>query len=123
MPSASRALIVLALLLHAPALSGQNVRLLVQSAPLAGLRHYAATELKQELRIGDRLELERESANVHDANAIAVMWRGRKLGYLPRRDNATLAWALDRGEHLRARISRLAQPNPAGRIEIEVFME
>ena len=124
MPSASRALILLGLLLHMPGVCAQNVRLLVHSAPLAGLRYYAAAELKQELRIGDRLELERESGNVHDANAIAVRWRGRKLGYVPRRDNATLSWALDRGEHLRARISGLApQPNPARRIEIEVFIE
>jgi hypothetical protein len=53
-----------------------------------------------------------------------VTWRGRKLGYVPRRDNATLAWGLDRGAPLRARISRLApHPNPARRIEIEVFVE
>jgi hypothetical protein len=115
---------VLALLLHMPGVSGENVRLLVQSAPLAGLRYYAATELKHDLRVGDRLQLERESANVHDSNAIAVSWRGRKLGYVPRSDNATLAWALDRGERLHARISGLApHPNPARRIEIEVFIE
>jgi hypothetical protein len=33
-----------------------------------------------------------------------------------------IAWALDRGERLRARISRLG-PNPARRIEVEVFIE
>ena len=115
---------VLAVMLLAPAALCQSVRLLVQNSPLAGLRYYAASEVRQELRIGDSLELARESANPHDANAIAVMWRGRKLGYVPRRDNATLAWGLDRGERLRARISRLApHPNPARRIEIEVFLE
>lgn len=100
------------------------MRLRVQSAPLAGFRHYAAAEIWHELRVGDALELARESDNPHDANAIAVTWRGRKLGYVPRRDNATLAWGLDRGERLQARISRLApHPNPARRIEIEVFVE
>ena len=101
-----------------------SVRLLVQSAPLAGVRYYAAGEVWHELRVGDALELRRESDNPHDANAVAVTWRGRKLGYVPRRDNATLAWGLDRGERLQARISRLApHPNPARRIEIEVFVE
>ena len=101
-----------------------GVRLLVQHAPLAGFRYYAAAEVWQELRVGDALELARESDNAHDANAIAVRWRGRKLGYLPKRENAALAWGLDRGEKLQARISRLnAHPNPARRIEIEVFME
>jgi hypothetical protein len=101
-----------------------SVRLLVQSAPLAGFRYYAAAQVWHELRVGDALELSRESDNPHDANAIAVTWRGRKLGYVPRRANATLAWGLDRGERLQARISRLApHANPARRIEIEVFVE
>jgi hypothetical protein len=101
-----------------------SVRLLVQSAPLAGARYYAAAEVWHQLSVGDALELAREPGNSHDANAIAVVWRGRKLGYVPRRDNATLAWGLDRGARLRARISRLApHPNPARRIEIEVFVE
>lgn len=101
-----------------------RVRLVVQSAPLAGWRYYSGPELWRELRVGDALELAREPENPHDANAIVVSWRGRKLGYLPRRENAALAWGLDRGERLHARIRRLAEsPNPARRVEIEVFME
>lgn len=101
-----------------------SVRLLVHSAPLAGFRYYAAAEVWDQLRVGDRLELFREAENPHDGNAVAVAWRGRKLGYVPKRDNAALAWGLDRGEPLQARISRLApHPNPARRIEIEVFVE
>jgi len=101
-----------------------GARLLVQSAPLAGFRYHAAAEVWPELRVGDALGLEREPDNPHDPNAIAVTWRGRKLGYVPRRDNAALAWGLDRGTPLRARISRLApHPNPARRIEFEVFIE
>jgi HIRAN domain len=101
-----------------------RVRLLVQSAPLAGFSHHAAADAWCELRVGDPLELAREHDNPHDANAIGVLWRGRKLGYVPRRANAALAWGLDRGERLLARISRLAQhPNPARRIEFEVYVE
>jgi len=100
------------------------VRLLVQSSPLAGFRYHAAAEVWHELRIGDPLELRREADNSHDANAVSVSWRGRKLGYLPRRENAAAAWGLDRGQELRARISRLAaHPNPARRIEVEVYAE
>jgi hypothetical protein len=104
--------------------SSGRVRLLVQSALLAGFRYHAAGEVWSDLRVGDALELAREAGNAHDANAIALAWRGRKLGYVPRRDNAALAWGLDRGERLRARISRLSpHPNPARRIEFEVFIE
>ena len=72
-------------------------RVLVQSSALAGFRYHAAAELWDALRVGDPLELVREPANAHDANAVSVSWRGRKLGYVPRRENGALAWALDRG--------------------------
>ncbi|HEY7241337.1 MAG TPA: HIRAN domain-containing protein [Burkholderiales bacterium] len=129
MLSASRSALLLAALAVAGAALAQEqssggVRLLVQSAPLAGFRYHAAGELWHELRVGDALGLEREPRNPHDPNAIAVTWRGRKLGYVPRRDNAALAWGLDNGASLRARISRLApHPNPARRIEFEVYVE
>jgi hypothetical protein len=115
----------LCLVLPLPALAdGPRVQLLVQSSPLAGYRYAEAAEVWPLLREGDALELVRESANVHDANAVRVEWRGRKLGYVPRRQNAALAWGLERGAALRARVSRLTEhPNPARRIEFEVYIE
>ena len=102
----------------------ERVRLLLQNSPLAGFRYHEAAGVWGELRVGDRLELAREPANPHDANAVAVLWRGRKLGYVPRRENAALAWGLDRGTPLRARISALAvHPNPARRVRFEVYVE
>jgi hypothetical protein len=97
-----------------------GVRLLVQSSPLAGSRYYAAAQVWPQLSVGDPLELGREPGNPHDANAVSVSWRGRKLGYLPRRENAAAAWGLDRGLALRARISRLSS---RGRIEIELYAD
>ena len=104
--------------------AAQQVRLLVQSSPLAGFRYHQAPEVWQEMRVGDALTLEREPDNAHDARAISVQWRGHKLGYVPRAQNAALAWAMDRGENLDARVSRL-QPhrNPRKRIEFEVYVE
>lgn len=103
---------------------GQELRILVQDSALAGFRYYAAADVWRELRVGDRLELAREHSNPHDANAVAVLWRGRKLGYVPRRDNAALAWGLDRGAPLRARISALSEhANPARRLRFEVYVE
>jgi len=106
------------------ALREPPVRLVVQSSALAGFRYHAAAEVWDELRVGDALTMEREPDNPHDANAVSVSWRGRKLGYVPRRDNAALAWGLDRGEPLRARISRLtSHPNPSKRVEFEVYAQ
>ena len=118
-------------LLLALVVSGENARgqalettLVVQSSPLAGFRYHAAAEVWDELRVGDRLELARERDNPHDANAVSVSWRGRKLGYVPRHENAALAWGLDRGAQLAARISRLApDARPSRRVEFEVAAE
>jgi len=103
---------------------GQSVQLLVQDSPLAGFRYGEAAEVWPQLREGDALELVREAGNPHDANAVRVDWRGHKLGYVPRRENAAVAWGLDRGAPLRARVSRLTQhANPARRIGFEIYIE
>ena len=118
------ALASLAVLLAAGTLQAQTVKLLVQSSPLAGFRYAEASQVWSELRLGDALELVREPDNPHDRNAVRVDWRGRKLGYVPRAENAALAWAMDRGERVTARISRLQEhPNPRLRIEFEVLVE
>ncbi|MBV8031459.1 MAG: HIRAN domain-containing protein [Betaproteobacteria bacterium] len=106
------------------AAEGPAVRMLVQSSPLAGFRYHEAAIVWAELRLGDTLQLAREPDNPYDGQAVSVWWRGRKLGYVPRRQNAALAWALDRGASLHARISRLTDhPNPARRLEFEVLMD
>jgi len=123
----SRPSALLALLLFLPlqaAAQEPRVRLLVQSSPLAGYRYGEGAEVWPLLREGDALTLVAEPGNAHDPNAVRVEWRGRKLGYVPRRQNAALAWGLARGTPLRARVSRLSEhPNPARRIEFEVYIE
>jgi hypothetical protein len=115
--------VVFSWLLCCAALADGAIRLVVQSSPLAGFRYYAASDVWSEMRVGDRLELVREADNPHDPNAVSVSWRGRKLGYVPRRENGALAWGLDRGEPLEARLSRLAtHSNPARRVEFEVYI-
>ena len=123
---------LLSLLAGAAALAAQaqppaaqpSVRLLVQSSLLAGFRYAEGAEVWPQLSAGDALELVREPDNPHDANAVRVEWRGRKLGYVPRAENGALAWAMDRGEALRARVSRLTEHrNPRRRIEFEVYIE
>jgi len=101
-----------------------SVRLLVQSSALAGFRYAEAAQVWPQLAAGEPLELVREPDNPHDANAVRVEWRGRKLGYVPRSENGALAWAMDRGEVLRARVSRLAEhAKSRRRLEFEVYVE
>ena len=108
----------------APALAQQaEVRMLVQSSPLAGFRYYDAKQVWDDMQVGDALTLTRERDNAYDSNAVRVEWRGHKLGYVPRSDNRAVAFHMDRGGLVEARISKL-QPhrNPRQRIEFEVLV-
>ena len=97
--------------------------LAISLTALAGFRYYAGEDLWQEMREGDRLTLIREADNPHDAKAVRVEWRGKKLGYLPRAENAAVAAAMDSGEAVDARIAKLRQHrNPWQRVLIEVFV-
>lgn len=116
---------VLALLLAgAPAIAQHSeVRMLVQSSPLAGFRYYDAKQVWDDMQVGDALTLVREPHNAYDSNAVRVEWRTHKLGYVPRTDNRAVAHHMDRGGQVEARISKL-QPhrNPRQRIEFEVLV-
>ena len=101
--------------------SAAETLLVVQRSPLAGFRHYEGREAWPGLQVGDRLELLREPDNPYDANAVRVRWRGRMLGYVPRRDNAAVARLMDRGTALEARIASLTEHrNRSVRLEFEV---
>lgn len=103
--------------------AGDAVKILVQSSPLAGSQYYAVSEVWPQMKLGDRLTLIREPENRHDRKAIRVEWHGQQLGYVPRAENGAISRALDNGEALEARVSRLRDdPNPWRRIEFEVFV-
>ena len=105
-----------------PPPAAADASILVQRSPLAGIRHYEAAGVWRDMNTGDRLELVREPGNPHDPNAVRVEWRGRKLGYLPRVDNAAVARQLDRGATLQARVARLKENrNRSLRLELEVL--
>ncbi|MBS1191465.1 MAG: hypothetical protein H6R10_3257 [Rhodocyclaceae bacterium] len=119
-----RFLLMLSLVLCAWGARAERVRVLVQSSPLAGSQYYALAEVWPRIKTGDPLVLAREAGNRHDARAIRVEWRGRKLGYLPRAENRIVAAALDGGDRLSARVSRLTDdPNPWRRLEVEIYVD
>ncbi len=103
--------------------SAESVKILVQSSPLAGSQYYAVSKVWNDIQLGDRLTLTREPDNRHDRNAIRVDWNGQQLGYVPRTENRAVARALDTGETLDARVSKLRNdPDPWQRVEFEVYL-
>lgn len=100
------------------ALGGHTV---IQRSALSGFRHHAAPGVWPALRRREPLTLRREADNPHDPDAVAVYWKGRKLGYLPRGENFLVARLLDRERALSARIERLvpeAQRNRRVRLQV-----
>ena len=96
-------------------------RVLLQESPLAGYQYHRAAGIWSFLRVGDKLHLRREPGNPHDPDAIAVWFKNEHLGYVPRRENRTLAQMMDREERLEARIVRLLEDdNPWRRIRFRV---
>ena len=119
-----RFLLTISLALWLTCAGAQGVRILIQSSPLAGSQYYALGPHWTEIRVGDPLTLVREADNRFDRHAIRVEWRGHKLGYVPRSENRALAAALEQGDHIVVRISRLTDhPDPWRRVEFEVFAE
>jgi hypothetical protein len=111
------------LLLCSLCVQAETVKVLVQSSPLAGAQYYEADAAWNEMKPGDALTLVRETDNPHDANAVRVEWRGRKLGYLPRAENRAVAAEMDGGGRIEGRIAALLpHKNPWKRVRIEVFV-
>jgi hypothetical protein len=106
----------------ADAVQGE-VRILVQSSPLAGIQFYTAKEWWAEMQANDKLELIREPDNRHDGNAVRVEWKGHKLGYVPRRENQAVAQEMDRGTRLAANISKLQRHrSPWQRLKMDIYV-
>ena len=90
--------------------------------PLAGFRYHHGERLWPLLQPGQPLRLVREPDNPYDPLAVRIDWRGRKLGYLPRTGNASIARLLDQGQPLEVRIKALRDsPSAWERVEIEVW--
>ena len=125
-PMTRRAVAVLVFLVVNIAFAGEprvEARILIQSSPLAGFQFYSGKVVSSEMKVGDPLTLVREPDNPYDPNAVRVEWRGEKLGYVPRADNADLARHLDRGTKVEARISLLTEErNPWQRIRFDVYV-
>ncbi len=114
------------LILPASVLTGSvrdERKILLLESVVAGFRYYEGEKVWSMLREGDPLELRREPDNPYDPKAVEVLWKGRKLGYVPRRDNTVIAQLMDRGNLLKGKISGLREtPNPWQRISIEVYL-
>ena len=71
---------------------------------------------------GDLLSLQRED-NKFDSNAILILNdEGKKLGYVPEKDNIIFARLMDAGKLLKAKISNITQKGSFTQISVGIYL-
>lgn len=97
---------------------------LLQTCALAGFQFHDGAEVWAHLREGDRFELLREPTNAYDRRAVAVFWKGRKLGFIPRYENDSAASLMDEGRKLHATLAAKREGRDLWqRITLDVWLE
>ena len=90
---------------------------------IAGTSYIDDQSIFDELKDGDKLFLKREPDHRFDENAILVLdENGRKLGYIPEKDNLVFARLMDAGKYLTARMTDLDKDAPFVRINIDIYL-
>jgi hypothetical protein len=94
---------------EAPELAAAGLRI----AGVAGAaRHHGDALAADAAQPGRPLELRRDPANPHDANAIKVLAGGEQVGWVPRAVAEEIAPALDAGEPFSAVVLREQRASP-----------
>lgn len=98
-------LTILAVFFTAPVWAGRTQRrYTLNRCCVAGLQYHPGVHLR--LKNGDALRMVREPDNPYDANAVALYAGGIKLGYIPKKENTSLANLLDQNAVLHAKVER-----------------
>ena len=106
---------------------GDIIKPLTQEIHLFDTNIAGTTDLKdktvlEEIQVGDRLNLRRED-NKFDRNAILVLTEdGRKVGYVPEKDNLIFSRLMDAGKLLIARITKVTPHSGYTQISIGIFL-
>lgn len=89
---------------------------------VAGTTYLQDQSVLEEIKIGDRLSLQRED-NKFDSNAVLIFTESKKkLGYIPEKDNIIFARLMDAGKLLRAKISQIQIKGSFTQISIGIYL-
>ena len=89
---------------------------------IAGTTHLKDKSVLDEIQVGNMLSLQREE-NKFDSNAIVLLYEdGRKLGYVPEKDNIIFARLMDAGKLLKAKITKIEQKGSFKQISVGIYL-
>ena len=90
---------------------------------IAGTTHIKDESVFDEIKVGDKLILQREPDNRFDENAILILdGKSRKLGYIPEKDNIVFARLMDAGKYLTAKIEDITFKGSFRQIDINIYL-
>ena len=93
---------------------------------IAGFGYWDGCEAFENLKIGTKLQLEREADNKFDPYAVAIYYNDLKLGFIPREENHDFSKFLDMGwnDMYEVRIQRLSpEAHPEQQVEVIVYVK
>lgn len=89
---------------------------------IAGTTHLKDKSVLDAIKVGNMLNLQRED-NKFDSNAILILYEdGRKLGYVPEKDNIIFARLMDAGKLLKAKIAKIEQKGSFKQISVGIYL-
>jgi len=77
---------------------------------IAGYQYYKGSSLA--LRVEDILQMKRERNNKYDIKAIALFFRGVKVGFVPQRENGIISSLLDQDIKIYAHVIKVDCSRP-----------
>ncbi len=89
---------------------------------IAGTTHLDDPSVLKQMKVGDMLTLRREN-NKYDDNAILMLNAdGKKLGYVPEKDNIIFARLMDAGKLLKAQITQITEKGSFLQISVGIYL-
>ena len=89
---------------------------------VAGTSHLEDVTVLDKIKVSDVLSLQREN-NKFDTNAIIILNEdGKKIGYVPEKDNMIFARLMDAGKLLKAKITKIEKKGTFTQINIGIYL-
>lgn len=97
--------------------------ILLYETYIAGTMYIEDESLIDALNLGEKLTLKREPQNAFDEKAIRVDNKdGKKLGYVPEKDNLIFSRLMDAGKMLYAKVLKVREKIGYTQVDIEIYL-
>lgn len=89
---------------------------------IAGTIHLKEPEVLEGIKVGNKLNLQREDNKFDDKAILVLNDEGRKLGYVPEKDNVVFARLMDAGKLLKAKVTDIEMKGSFHMIRIGIYL-